>query len=110
MLIGDGPAPRLQMDTRRSRLSASLYPVLSTMAASHMCLPWMHAKEAADLVLFRSRTASLRGCSPCAAALIRRLRMSLRVHPERFRDVLWRGTHSATTHAGLVAAWHDLWK
>ena len=109
MFIGDRPAPRLQMDTLRSRLSASLYPVLSITAASHMCLPWMHAKEAADLVPSRSRTASLRGCSPAAAALIRRLRTSPRVHPERFRDVLRRYTRSDTNHSDLVVAWHDLW-
>ena len=109
ILTGGGPAIRLQMGTLRSRRPARLDPVLSTTAVSRTCLPWIHAKEPADLVPSRSRTASLRSYSPTAAVLFSWPRTRLCVRAKRCWDVLRRCTRPDTINTDLVVAWHDLW-
>ena len=101
-----GLARRLQVGTRRSRRPASIYPVLLTVAVSHASLPWMRAKEAADLARSRSRTASLRGRSPSAAELLRWPRTELRMYSARRCDALWRCIGADTTRTDHVGTWH----
>ena len=110
MLTGGGPAPRLQMGTRRSRRPARLDPVLSTTAVSHTCLPWMHATEPADFVPPRSRTASLPGCSPSGVVLLWWPQTELRVRSARRFDALWRCIGADHIHAEHVGAWHVMRK